>query len=261
MNTPALGFKSAPVQRLRRLLKQPSERLESKLFVIEGLKLLDEALSSGAHIDSVFHERNAAPELLKRARLAKATVAELESGVMERISDTQSPQPVITLVRFINHAIEKITAGSFIIVCVDVRDPGNMGTIFRTAEAAGADGILFSEGCADAYNPKTLRAAAGAHFHVPFLRNVPVDKMFKLLEAEGVQSVATVSHNASDLYDTKFGDRVAVVLGNEANGLPQDVIDRCDLGVTIPIAGRSESLNVGMAGAVVCFEIARQRRE
>jgi TrmH family RNA methyltransferase len=142
-----------------------------------------------------------------------------------------------------------------------VRDPGNAGTVLRSAEAAGADGVLSCDGSVDVYNPKTVRASAGSLFHVPVVvGGEPVD-VLEQIGSWGVRRLGTVARRGHDYTAVDLARPTALVLGNEANGLPDHVSAHLDDEVTIPMAGRSESLNVGMAAAVLCFEAARQRRQ
>jgi TrmH family RNA methyltransferase len=147
-----------------------------------------------------------------------------------------------------------------VLACVDVRDPGNAGTVLRTAEAAGADGVICCEGSVDVYNPKTVRASAGSLFHVPIVVGSTPAEVADAVQSFGFTRVATVAREGAEYAGVDLTGRIALFLGNEANGLPPDLVDQADVRVTIPMAGRTESLNVGMAAAVLCFEAARQRR-
>jgi TrmH family RNA methyltransferase len=156
--------------------------------------------------------------------------------------------------------IERLRDASFVVICVDVRDPGNAGTVLRSAEAAGADGVICCEGSVDVYNPKTVRASAGSLFHVPVVVGESPVTAADAVGAFGLTRLATVAHGAPDYTTADLTGRVAFLLGNEANGLDETVAAAADARVSIPMAGRTESLNVGMAAAVLCFEAARQRR-
>jgi TrmH family RNA methyltransferase len=147
-----------------------------------------------------------------------------------------------------------------LVICIDVRDPGNAGTVLRSAEAAGADGVICCEGSVDVYNPKTVRASAGSLFHVPVIVGGSPAAAVDAVGSFGLTRVATVARGGPDYATTDLTGRVAFLLGNEAHGLPDDVASAADTQVSIPMAGRTESLNVGVAAAVLCFEAARQRR-
>lgn len=182
----------------------------------------------------------------------------LQAGLIERVSDTVTPQPLLAIAPWIDVPLDTVRAADFLVVCVDVRDPGNAGTVLRSAEAAGASAVVFCDGSVDVFNPKTVRASAGSLFHVPVVNGGPVDDVLATLGTWGVRRLGTVAHGGAAYDEVDLRSPVALVLGNEANGLPEDVV--LDERVTIPMAGRGESLNVGMAAAVLAFEVARQRR-
>lgn len=230
-----------------------SARLEERAFVIEGPKLLAEAHAAGIKPTDVFTVPGN-PERIEGAD-------ELAPGVMERIADAVTPQSVVAVVPFVDVPLESLQNASFLVVCVDVRDPGNAGTVMRSAEAAGADGVVFCDGSVDVYNPKTVRASAGSIFHVRVVVGGDAVEVLERIAGWGVQRLGTSSHAGADYTAVDLTRPSAIVLGNEAAGLPPHVADALDQVVTIPMAGRSESLNVGMAAAVLCFETARQRRE
>jgi RNA methyltransferase, TrmH family len=180
--------------------------------------------------------------------------------VLERVADTVTPQPVAAVVASLDVTLDALDAAEFVVVCVDVRDPGNLGTVLRVAEAAGAGGVICCESCVDAFSPKTVRASAGSLFHVPVVAGGEPLEVLDRMGRRGLHRVGTDPHGGAP-YDTVDLTRpTALVLGNEAHGLPGSVASELDVTVTIPMAGRTESLNVGMAAAVLCFERARQRR-
>jgi TrmH family RNA methyltransferase len=156
--------------------------------------------------------------------------------------------------------LDALRDATFVVVCVDVRDPGNAGTVLRSAEVAGAGGVVCCEGSVDIYNPKTVRASAGSLFHVPVVAGGDPVEVLRRMGEWGLQRVGTVARGGRDYVDADLRRPLALVLGNEAHGLPEPVAAELDESLTIPMAGRTESLNVGMAAAVLCFEVARQRR-
>ena len=179
---------------------------------------------------------------------------------MERVADTVTPQPVAAVVSYVDVDLDTLRGASLVVVCFDVRDPGNAGTVLRSAEASGAEGVVCCEGSVDVYNPKTVRASAGSLFHVPVVVGGAPAATTETLGSWGLTRVATVARDGTDYTALDLTAPVALMLGNEAHGLPSDVAAMADAQVSIPMAGRTESLNVGMAAAVLCFEAARQRR-
>lgn len=206
--------------------------------------LIGEALAAGWEIEAEFVADGARPT-------SDAPVHTLAPGVIERVATTDTPQGSIAVVRMPARVVD-LASVSFVLVLHGLADPGNLGTLLRSAEAAGVDAVALTPGSVDAYNPKVVRASAGALFHVPV-----VDADVSDVRAAGLRLVATSSHRGSPSELADWSGRVAIVLGNEAHGLPADV--PVDEWVTIPHRGRAESLNVAMAGTVVLFDMVRRR--
>jgi RNA methyltransferase, TrmH family len=250
------------IKRLRRLSGRRSARSAECAFVIDGPTLLRDALDAGVSVDEVVAEAGCSADLLERAAEAGATVRSVDDGVLARVTDTVTPQPVAAIGRFADVApvTAAAAAGPLALVLVGVRDPGNAGTLLRSAEAAGAGAVLFCDGSVDPYGPKCVRASAGSVFRVAVTRSGDSDEALACLASAGLGTLATVARGARSYDEVDLADPVGLVLGNEAHGLPEDVAARVDRAVTIPMLGRTESLNVGMAGTVLCFESLRQRR-
>ena len=228
--------------------------------------MLTEAISSGAPVESVYLDPGAAgiaeQALAQRCLDAGARVFDLDDGVLVRVAATVHPQPVVAVVRRIDVPLETIgpRKPGLVVVCAEVRDPGNAGTVIRSAEAAGADAVVFCDGAVDPYNPKTVRASAGALFHVPFVAGGGSIAVLERLGAWELWRWATVAKGGTDYTEADLRRPGALVLGNEAAGVAGSLMPHVDAQLTIPMQGRAESLNVGMAAAVLCFEAARQRR-
>jgi len=172
--------------------------------------------------------------------------------VIERVASTDSPQPILAVVRIPQPVLDLAVAG-FVLVADRIADPGNLGTILRSAEAAGVDGVVLTAGSVDPFNPKAVRASAGALFRVPV-----VDADLESVHAAGLRTIGTSSHRGSAHTDADLTGRIAIVVGNEAHGLSDNA--EVDEWVTIRHHGRAESLNVAMAATVLCFEASRQRQ-
>jgi TrmH family RNA methyltransferase len=211
--------------------------------VIEGPGLVREALAAGLDLEEVF----AAPDVA----WTDTPVTRLAPGVIEAVATTEAPQGVIAVARL--PFVAAVPAGAtFVVVCEGIGDPGNAGTILRSAEAAGADAVVFTPGSVDPSNPKCVRASAGALFHVPVV--VDADPLTLGLPLVGTVVRDGTPHTACDLRRP-----LALVLGSEAHGLSPALAAVCADRVTIEHAGRAESLNVAMAAAILCFEVRRQR--
>lgn len=255
-----LGRSHQKVRRLRRLVRQRSARQAERVFVLEGAKVLSEALDAGLALETVFVAPGARLPVVARALDAGARVYDLAPGVMELVAGTVTPQPVIAVAPFVDVALAEIERATLIVVCVDVRDPGNAGTVLRSAESSGAGGVVCCDGSVDLYNPKTVRASAGSLFHVPVVAGGQPVEVLQRIGTWGHQRLGTTSRGGLDYLQADLTRPTALVLGNEASGLPAAFDEVLDGSLTIPMAGRGDSLNVGMAAAVLCFEAARQRR-
>jgi RNA methyltransferase, TrmH family len=183
-------------------------------------------------------------------------IVSLAEGVVEKVASTVTPQPVLAVARSCDRPLASLTGSTFIVVGARLADPGNVGTILRIAEASGADAVVLTEGSVDPFNPKVVRASAGALFHVNLVIGC------RLAELSGLGDwllVGTTAESGRSYTNTDWSRPVALVLGNEAHGLSPDERASCSEFVCIPHRGRAESLNVAMAAAVLCFEVARCR--
>lgn len=232
--------------------------------MIEGPTLLREALEAGVVVTDVFATPEQLDELVAAAGSTGAVVREVAADVLAGALDTVTPQGIAAIAARpdiqIEVAVAAARSGPLALVLVDVNDPGNAGTLVRAAEAAGASAVLFCGGSVDPWNPKCVRASAGALFHVPVASGGEPVAVLERLGQAGVRTAATVVRDGTPYDEADLTGPVALVLGSEAHGLSSPVLGVVDLRLTIPMAGRSESLNVAMAGSVLCFEALRQRR-
>ncbi len=201
----------------------------------------------------------AVADALERARGKGVRIFELGPGVVERVADTVTPQPLLAVVRTPGAVLDDLAAATFVVVCVDVRDPGNAGAVIRSADAAGADGVVCCAGTVDPFNPKTVRASAGSVLHLPVVAGADPGDVLDTLAGRGMRCLAAVAHGGTPYTEVDLVGPLALVLGNEAAGLPDELGARLEHRLTIPMAGRAESLNVSMAAAVLCFEVRRAR--
>jgi TrmH family RNA methyltransferase len=185
-------------------------------------------------------------------------VLELAPGVAARVADTVTPQPVLAAVRFSTSELSSLSAGGLVLVLDDLRDPGNVGTAIRSAEAAGAGAVVLTGQSVDPLNPKALRASAGAAFFIPIV-TASLDELFAWCARQGVATFATVVRGGSPYESVDLSGAAAVLIGNEATGLAPEVVARCVEVLSIPMTGRGESLNAGVAASLVAFEAQRQR--
>ena len=235
-------------------------RRESGFFVVEGLRLVREAAPEDV-VRAYATEEFAASEEGKAlcARLAAEPVSD---AVMARMSDTKTPQGILAVVRQKKWRLEDLTAAPApLLVLEHVQDPGNVGTLFRTAEAAGAAGILMDAETADPWQPKVVRGTMGAIFRLPFAVSEDLPEALLELKARGMTLYAAHLEGSREYDAVSYPPRAAFLLGNEGNGLSDAVTALADERIRIPMAGRTESLNVSTAGAVLLYEHFRQRRQ
>ncbi len=233
---------------------------------MEGAKLLGEARAAGARIEAVYLDSSAASpadhELAEACGREGARLFEVRSGVLARACDTVSAPPVVAIVRTVDIGLAPLERRrpDLALVCIDVRDPGNLGTIIRSAGAAGAGAVVCCAGSVDLFNPKTVRATAGMLFHVPVAAaGDPVDVLGQL-GRWGLHRWGTAARFGCDYAEADLTAPTALVLGNEGRGLAASLAAHLDGTLCIPMAGPAESLNVATAASVLCFEAARQRR-
>ena len=236
------------------------------MCVVEGPDLVRAALDAGQEFEGVFVDAShvndaeiAALMLFAHARGVRSYL--LAPGVLERIADAQSPQPVLAAVRFLPPSLESLSPRGVVVVMHDVRDPGNAGTVVRTADAAGASAVIVSGDSVDPYNPKTLRATAGSIFHVPVAVVRDLREVTRWFHEGGGRCFATVVTGGTSFHQASLLGSVMVVIGNEGDGLDDATVALCDERLTIPMVGRNESLNLSMAAGLILFEALRQRAQ
>jgi TrmH family RNA methyltransferase len=277
-----LGAKNPAVQHLRRLSRRRSARTESGCFVIDGPVLVAEALGAGLRLEAVYVEQGddgrVASELHALADQAEqrgATRHDLYPGVLAGAVDTVTPHGIaaigtlppsrtdlVGVLGATSSTVEARQGGGAgpVLVLAGVSDPGNAGTLLRSAEAAGARAVVATAGSVDLFAPKVVRSSAGSLFRVPVVVDAAIDDLLLGLAGADITTVGTAADAPAPYDETDLTIPIAVVLGNEAHGLDPAVAAQLDTTVSIPMDGAVESLNVAMAGTLLLFEAARQRR-
>lgn len=247
------------------LLAKKKERDRQGLFVVEGSKMFGEAPVE--RIDRVYLAQGAAEQMYEQygEKLSGISCETVSDEVFVKMSDTKTPQGILCLVRQQNYNIEEILRGKdekqmLFIVLEDIQDPGNLGTVFRTAEAAGADGVIMSSKTADIYNPKTIRSTMGSVYRVPFIYVESISSIIMKLREEGVSVYAAHLGGTAAYDDYSYQKGTAFLIGNEANGLREETAACADALIHIPMEGKVESLNAAVASSILLFEAFRQRR-
>ena len=239
---------------------------EDGLIFIEGERLVEECLKSGLRMIACYHAPEPAPSagsLIEDLNKSGCPAFPVAETVLETISDTVNSQGLIVIAKRPVFSLEDLSAnnsGEPLIVCLDeVQDPGNFGAIVRTAEAAGASGVIALKGCVDAWAPKTLRSSMGSAFRLPIATEISYEKFIRYADNGSFRIVATLADGETLYTDFDWRDPVIVVFGNEAHGISQELMERCNAGLRIPIREPVESLNVSAAAAAILFEAVRQR--
>ncbi len=234
--------------------------------MVEGPRAVAAALDRGVRLESVFlgpRAEVAFPALCARLDESGTEVVTLKEGVLEKVGSTRTPQPVLAVASIPVREPDVLVRDGLVLVTLGISDPGNLGTLVRSADASGAAAIVLGPGSVDAYNPKVVRASAGAIFGIPLVDAesegwTAVEALDALGEL-GRQRLGATAGAGTPHTDVDFTRPTAVVLGNEAHGIDPAVDARLDGHVRIAMSGPAESLNVAMAGTVLCFESARQR--
>jgi TrmH family RNA methyltransferase len=235
---------------------------EDGYCAIEGVRLLEESLRSGLRVKAVFFSQSArerANRLLPQIS-THADVLLLPDAVFRSAVATETPQGVAALVKLKSFAFTDLLGNNPLILgAAGVQDPGNLGTIIRSAEAMGASGILTMEGTVNAINPKVIRASAGSLFRLPVVKMESAEAVRNLRE-QGAKIVATSSHKGTPLDEADLTEACAIFVGSEGAGISKELIAEADEVIAIPHSERVESLNAGIAASIILYEAARQRR-
>ena len=242
-----------------RQLAERKHRRQQGRFLVEGVKLLDLALRAGARPRAVFVcYQKLAPEaagLLERLHVAGAELLSVSSAVMETLAEREAAEGLMATFDLFEASPDELRfSGNDLVLVLDrLQDPGNLGTLIRTADAVGAAGVVLLEPCADPFDPKVVRGSMGSLFNVPIVRTSDVSGLFDWLRTHGLRSVGADAHRGVDWGEGLWSGGLALVLGNEARGLSADVAAQIDAWVKLPIAGKAESLNVAVAGGVLMY--------
>lgn len=251
------------IRELVKIKKSAKVRAEREVFLVEGPKMFRE-IPRG-----MLREAYATQSFLnsEEGRLALSqgiTVETVSDSVFQYLSDTRSPQGILAVVSQLGYTIADLLphAGgeALIMILENLQDPGNLGTILRAAEAAGATGILLSGTSADIYNPKVTRSTMGSIFRVPFVYTDHLHEDMRWLQERGVKLYAAHLKGSADMYSETYTGSCAFLIGNESRGLTEETASMADRAVRIPMSGKVESLNAAVASAVLLYEAKRQRR-
>lgn len=249
------------------LTKKAKARKEQGLFVVEGIRMAVEAPVS--QIEKIYVADGSKDKFLPRLEEAGLTrengvfVELVDDKVMKAISDTVTPQGVLCVLKQKQYDLSELLAAEenpFFMILEDLQDPGNLGTIMRTSEGAGVTGVILSRTSVDIYNPKTIRSTMGSIYRVPFLYVDSIPEILPQLAKSGVRTYAAHLQGKNDYDQEDYQGGTAFFIGNEGNGLTDELSAQADCLIKIPMKGQLESLNAAMAAGILMYETARQRK-
>lgn len=251
------------IKNIIQLQKKSKERFKQGLFVIEGIKMFEESLEYG-NVVKAYVANSLYEEIIREKEdyFKQIAYEVVTDAVFKEISDTLTPQGILAIVKMPKYSLEDMIRAkqTNLVLLEDIRDPGNLGTILRTAEGAGFSGIILSKESVDMYNPKVIRSTMGAIYRVPFFY---VDNFLETLAYLKEHDITIyAAHLQSDYHydEVTYEDRCAIMIGNEANGLSDDSSKCSSKYIKIPMMGKVESLNAAVATSILMYEIYRQRR-
>lgn len=244
------------------LLKSKT-RNKDKKFLIEGYRILTLAVECNASIEYVFinedfEKKEEHKEILEKLEKLNITLYKTTNKLFEDFCDTKNTQGVVAVVKFSENNLKNEISKEdrFILVLDRIQDPGNMGTIIRTADACGVDSIILIKGCVDVYNPKVIRSTMGSIFDMNLV-SLDEEEAIKLLNKKDFKIVSSYLDTENFYNDVEYDYKTALVIGNEANGVSENIIKNSDTLVKIPIYGKAESLNAGISSAILMYEIKK----
>ncbi len=250
------------IKQVIQLKKKAKARAEAGLFLVEGFKMVEEAMEFG--IQEIFIAESREEEFQKQHNSTLGTLSYevVSDKLFQEMSDTVTPQGILATVKIPKYSLEDILAKSdgHIIMLENLRDPGNLGTILRSAEGAGATGVILSKESADIFNPKVIRSTMGSVFRVPFCYVEDFRDAMRKAKNQGITLYAAHLQGSKEYESFNYTKPCGFLIGNEANGLTEETGELADTLIRIPMAGKVESLNAAMAASILMFEVARQRR-
>lgn len=253
---------NATLKKWRQLQQSRKERYRRNQLLIEGERMLTEAKNSHCHFHAIIFDdkrESLTSEWHAWARERGIPAYSLRPSLYRQLMNTETPQGIAAVIGMPKRSPFVMNSAHCLVLLLDqIQDPGNLGTILRTAAAAGVSFVGMGKGTVDPYNPKVVRSAAGAIFHIPF-DAVDLPAWMEHFRAAGGTVIGTAADAGTVYYDVAYPDRTAFLLGNEGQGITPSFLRRTDRNVRIPIPGRSESLNVATASALLIYETLRQR--
>lgn len=248
---------NSKIKLVRSLLGRAKERREAGLVVAEGVRLIEEALKGDWRFETVLYDETLSERgksLISNLKSRNIEVEEVSASVMKSISETESPQGILAVLKFSQFPIPE--SPNFILIPDQIRDPGNLGTLLRSAIATGVQAVLIPPETTDAFAPKVLRSGMGAHFKLS-IHEMSWEEIEQVVKSESLQ-VFVADMNGESCWETDLKNPVALIIGSEAEGASESAKKIANGKISIPMSGDIESLNAGVAGSVLMFEVLRQ---
>ncbi|MBP2626091.1 MAG: tRNA/rRNA methyltransferase (SpoU) [Firmicutes bacterium] len=238
------------------------------LFTVEGVRLVEEAAHSDWFIETCIYTNEALQqervrEIITDLESKNCRMIQVSTIIYDKITDTKEPQGIMAIVQKYAYQLSDVLASgkkSFFVILDELRDPGNVGTIIRTAAAAGCTGIILTKGCTDVFANKVVRASMGSIFHVPIFEGLTNSEVISYCRQHEIDILATSLESSNVYFKVNFNKSIAVVFGNEGNGVSYQLLECSQGRLYIPLLGRVESLNVAASAAVILYEVVRQRQ-
>jgi len=258
---------SATNPHIRKIISEPEKGADSPVrsFLIEGPHLIEMALKAGENITEAFFTgpfsgKEEGAKMINRLASAAIKLVEVSDKVMQKLAGTVTPQGIAAVVSHRPAVLDELKSGPgpLLVVLDRIQDPGNLGTIIRTADAAGSDAVLLLPPSCDPFMQKTVRSTAGSIFNIPVVQTQP-ERLLPFLRDRGIRLAVTSLDARDSVYDADLDGPVALVFGNEAQGVSRQLRDAADISMKVPVPGGAESLNVASAAAVCIYEAVRQR--
>lgn len=248
------------IKRLIQLNQKAKARRAEDVFIVEGVKMFLEAPLE--RIREVYVSETFLERCTYRDRLAQTGFEVVADSLFSKISDTCTPQGILCVVQQYHYNMKELLCRErpLLLVLENIQDPGNLGTMFRTAEGAGADGVIMSRDTVDLYNPKVIRSTMGSVYRVPFLYADDLGEAIAGLKEAGVNVCAAHLKGKQAYTEADYSKGTAFLIGNEGNGLRDETAEMAGTYIRIPMEGKVESLNAAVAAAILMYEAARQRR-
>lgn len=239
-------------------LKQRKYREQEGKYIVEGIRFVEEAVREGIADFMLYSKKLFSTSDPERALAIEGDKFEIEDELLKELCGTENPQGILAVISKNNYDFKDIK-NDFLVIADGIQDPGNLGTIIRTADAAGAGGVIITKGTVDVYNDKTLRSTMGSIFHIPVIFSEDFEELTISLKNMGYNIYAASLEESKNIYDCDFKAKTAIIIGNEANGIPEEHMGFVTHRIKIPMPGRAESLNAASASAVIIYEVLRQR--